>query len=91
MIDQMIAPTSIIDPLALDLLRAALPGRVYTPGSSAYEAARAGYGLTDLPSPDVVVVAASAADVVAAVNFARTQHLPVGVHATGHNFGSPFS
>jgi FAD/FMN-containing dehydrogenase len=90
MIDQMIAPTSIIDPLALDLLRAALPGRVYTPGSSAYEAARAGYGLTDLPSPDVVVVAASAADVVAAVNFARTQQLPVGVHATGHNFGSPF-
>jgi hypothetical protein len=43
MIDQILARSSIIDPLALDLLRAALPGRVHTPGSSGYEAARAGY------------------------------------------------
>ncbi len=90
MIDQIIAPSSTIDPLALDLLRAALPGRVHTPGGIGYEAARAGFGLTDLPSPDVVVVAESAADVVAGVNFARTQRLPVGVQATGHNFGAPF-
>lgn len=87
---QTIAPASSIDPFALDLLSMALPGRVYTPDQLGYESARAGYGLSDLPSPEVVVMAASAADVVAAVKFARMQRLPVGVHATGHNFGFPF-
>ncbi|HRC77533.1 MAG TPA: FAD-binding protein, partial [Kouleothrix sp.] len=87
---QTIAPASSIDPFALDLLSMALPGRVYTPDQLGYESARAGYGLSDLPSPEVVVMAESPADVVAAVKFARMQRLPVGVHATGHNFGFPF-
>ncbi len=84
------ASTSIVDPLALDLLRMALPGRVHTPDDIGYNAARSGFSLTDTPTPEIVVMAESAADVVAAVKFARLQQLPVGVHATGHNFGFPF-
>ena len=90
MIDQVHTSAAAIDPLALDLLRAAIPGRVHMPGMAGYDAARAGFSLTSQPTPDVVVMAESAADVVAAVNFARSQRLPVGVHATGHNFGFAF-
>ena len=50
-------------------------------------AARAGYSIAELPAPDVVVIAADATDVIAAVSFARDQQLPIGVKATGHNFG----
>lgn len=77
-------------PMTLDELRAALPGRVLTPGDEGYDAARAGFSLSDLNTPDVVAVAESAEDVVAAVGFAREQGLPVGVHATGHGFAYPF-
>jgi FAD/FMN-containing dehydrogenase len=79
-----------LDPLALDLLRLTLPGRVFTPGDAGYDAARAGFSLSDTPTPDVVIAAQSAADVVAAVYFAHQNNLPVGVHATGHNFGHAF-
>ena len=79
-----------LDPIALDVLRMTLAGRVFTPHDAGYDAARAGYSVTDQPAPDVVVTATSAADVCAAVNFARTQQLPVGVKATGHNFGFPY-
>ena len=76
-----------IDRTALDALRAALPGRVLTPDDAGYDAARAGYSIAELPTPDVVVVAADATDVITAVGFARDQQLPIGVKATGHNFG----
>ena len=57
------ASTSIVDPLALDLLRMALPGRVHTPDDIGYDAARSGFSLTDTPTPEIVVMAESAADV----------------------------
>ena len=86
-----IAPNeTIIDTLALAALRAALPEQIYTPADAQYAAAVAGFSLADTIAPDVVVMAESAADVVVAVNFARAQGLPVGVHATGHNFGASF-
>jgi hypothetical protein len=85
------APNEVfIDDLALAALRIALPGRIYTPAHEEYAAAVSGFSLADTITPDVVVMAESAADVVAAVNFARAQGLPVGVHATGHNFGTSF-
>src|SRR6478672_5436769 len=37
--------------------------------------------------PERVLLPTSAADVIAAIDFAREQQLPVGVKATGHNFG----
>lgn len=89
MIDQIhgVAPRTALDPSALDLLRLTLPGRVLTPDDAEYDAARNGFGAADLPSPDLVIMAAHAEHVVAAVRFAREQGLPVSVKATGHNFG----
>lgn len=72
------------DPIAA--LRARLPGRVLGPADPGYDAARAGYDLANLPSPDVVVLPGSVADVVDAVVAARAAGLPVAVHGTGHNF-----
>jgi hypothetical protein len=90
MIEQPWTQAERIDEAALDLLRVTVPGRVFTPDDEGYDHARAGFGLSDLPSPDVVVVAASSDDVIAAVDFARANDLPVGVKATGHNFGFPY-
>src|SRR4051794_31549187 len=84
-VDSSFAPS--IDNIALAILRAKLPGQVLLPGEDGYDAARAGFSIGNLPTPDVVALATSAADVVAAVDFARDQQLPVGVKATGHNFG----
>ncbi|WET78732.1 FAD-binding oxidoreductase [Amycolatopsis sp. QT-25] len=40
--------------------------------------------------PDVIVPAASAADVVEAVRYAGEHDLPIAVHSTGHGVGVPF-
>jgi FAD/FMN-containing dehydrogenase len=90
LIDFTSTQQTTIDPIALDSLRLVLPGCVFAPGDVGYDEARAGFGLTDMPSPDVVVRARNVADVVAAVGFARANELPVGVHATGHGFGHAF-
>lgn len=93
MIEEMVAPSGMasqLDPAALDALYVTLPGRVFTPDDPGYDAARAGFSLLDQPTPAVVVAATRASDVVAAVNFARNQSLPIGVRATGHNFGFPY-
>jgi len=74
--DFTIAPS--IDRVALAVLRAQLPGRVLLPGEAGYDEARAGFNIGNLPTPDVVVLATSAADVVAAVDFARDQQLATG-------------
>jgi hypothetical protein len=44
----------------------------------------AGFDLATEPRPNLVVGAASADDIVAAVRFARSRDLPVGVRTTGH-------
>ena len=62
----------------------ALGGAVHLPGTPAFDAARAGFDLAALPTPDVVVSAATETDVVAAIGYAVAHDLPVGVRATGH-------
>lgn len=59
-------------------------GAVWLPGDEGYDAARASWNLTVDHRPEVVVVASSEADVVAAVKFAHEHGLPVCVQATGH-------
>jgi FAD/FMN-containing dehydrogenase len=73
-----------IDPLALRALRSQLQGQLYTPEDAEYDAARTPWQLHVRQEPAAVVMAASAADVVAAVSFARDQGLPVAVQGTGH-------
>ncbi|MEU2603650.1 FAD-binding oxidoreductase [Streptomyces albus] len=59
-------------------------GQVLLPRDAAYEAELAGYNRISGHRPALIVVALCDAHVRAAVDFARTWELPVGVQATGH-------
>ena len=65
-------------------LQAEISGPVLTPGDAGYADEVVGFNLALPHSPDLVVAATSAADVVAAVRYAAEHGLPVGVQATGH-------
>lgn len=61
-----------------------ISGPVYFPGDSGYAHEIAGFNTAVVHTPDLVVGAESAADVVEAVRFAREHGHPVTVQATGH-------
>ena len=65
-------------------LRSRVGGVVLTPEDEGFAAEVAGFNLAIEQTPDVVVGAATPADVVEAVLFARELALPVRVQATGH-------
>jgi FAD/FMN-containing dehydrogenase len=65
-------------------LAAAVRGPVLLPGSDGYAQETAGFNLTVTHRPEVVVGATEVADVRAAVRYARSAGLKVGVLATGH-------
>ncbi|GIE76888.1 FAD-linked oxidase [Actinoplanes philippinensis] len=68
----------------LDTLRAAVTGPVLLPGDEGWADELAGYNLTVVRSPAVVVGAAGAGDVQAAVRYAAANGLPVAVLGAGH-------
>lgn len=57
---------------------------VFAPGTPGYDAARNGFDLSAIPTPDMAVSARDEADVVTAVRFAAERDLPVVVRTTGH-------
>ncbi|MFI6477417.1 FAD-binding oxidoreductase [Nonomuraea sp. NPDC050663] len=59
-------------------------GPVLRPGESGYDGERSGFQTSHRHHPDLVVVAADAADVQAAVAYAAAHDLPVAVQAAGH-------
>ena len=65
-------------------LRTRVAGPVLLPGDAGYADEVVGFNLAYPHSPDVVVGATRAADIVAAVRYAAELGLPVGVQATGH-------
>lgn len=68
-----------------DDLRSQLRGEMLEPGSSGYDLARGVWnGMIDR-RPALIVRCRNAADVVAAVNHARTQNMVVAVRSGGHN------
>jgi FAD/FMN-containing dehydrogenase len=74
-----------LDPDKVEQLRAAVRGAVLSPGDDGYDDARAVWnGMIDR-RPPLVVQATGNADVVAAVNFARDNGLPVSVKGGGHS------
>jgi FAD/FMN-containing dehydrogenase len=77
------APT--IDDSALQELIAAMRGRVVQPGDPDYDDARAVYNAMIDKRPALIAQCADVADVIAAVNFARKQKLPLAVRSGGHN------
>src|SRR5215470_12070726 len=65
-------------------LQAAIAGEVFVPGEAGYDQARQAWNLTADQRPSVVVLAESAADVVHAVRFARSQGMRIAPQGTGH-------
>lgn len=65
-------------------LAASVTGPVRLPGEPGFTDEVAGFNLATQHTPDVAVGASCAADVVAAVRWARTRGLPLAVQATGH-------
>src|ERR687885_1653317 len=80
---------TVIDSSTLDAFRAGLRGAAYAPGEEGYDEARRAWNLNAHQHPALVVMAAGAADVVAAVRLARDEGLGVGVMATGHGVAYP--
>src|SRR5205814_5196905 len=66
-------------------LAAELRGEVIRPGDEAYDSARALWNAMHDRHPQVIVRAAGAADVIAAVRFARSQSLEIAVRGGGHS------
>jgi FAD/FMN-containing dehydrogenase len=80
---------TIIDSSTLEAFRARLRGTAHAPGEEGYDEARKAWNLNAHQNPALVVMAAGAADVIAAVRLARNVGLGVGVMATGHGVASP--
>jgi FAD/FMN-containing dehydrogenase len=70
-------------------LRSRFRGPLLRLGDEGYREARAAWNLNAQQWPAAVVVAEDATDVAAAVRFARTERLGVGVMATGHGTATP--
>src|SRR3954451_6531936 len=72
---------------AIDQFRAQLRGSLTTPADSSYDADRKVHnGMIDR-KPALIAKCADVADVIAAVNFARTNNLRVAIRSGGHNAG----
>jgi FAD/FMN-containing dehydrogenase len=71
----------------VETLRTSLRGIVITPADSSYDEARSVWnGMIDR-RPALIVKCNGTADVIACVNYARDQNLPVAVRGGGHNVG----
>src|SRR5215203_1345284 len=79
---------TIVDRSTLEVLRAGLRGTAYAPDEDGNDEARKAWNLNAHQHPALVVMAAGAADVIAAVRLARDEGLGVGVMATGHGVAS---
>jgi FAD/FMN-containing dehydrogenase len=76
---------AVLTQATLDELRGNLRGEIVRPGDESYEEARKVWnGMIDR-RPALIVRCSGAADVVAAVRFAREHSLPVAVRGGGHN------
>ena len=70
-------------------LQSKIQGAVIFLDDARYDAARLAWNLTVDQHPDLIVVAATASDVVEAVNYGRSAGLEIAVQATGHGVAKP--
>jgi FAD/FMN-containing dehydrogenase len=85
MTDTTTHPGADIEADALTRLRAELTGTLHQPGDPGYDEARQGSFVPSDARPALIVGPGSAADVAAAVRFARTQGLELAVRSGGHS------
>jgi FAD/FMN-containing dehydrogenase len=80
------AITPVLGEATVQELREAVRGRIVTPGDDGYgEASRIWNGAHDGSMPALIVQCAGAADVIAAVGFARSHDLAIAVRGGGHS------
>ena len=73
--------------IRIEQLRAAVRGPLILPGDEAYESARKVYNAMIDRRPSLIVRATDVADVIAAVNYARTNNMLTAIRGGGHNGG----
>jgi len=79
----------VADPTGLAGLRGHVTGTVVEPGHPRWPVEVAGFNSAIVHRPALVVVAATVADIVAAVDYAAALGIPVAVEATGHGAHLP--
>lgn len=77
--------TAVLEESVVEGLRAGLRGELIEPGNEAYDEARKVYNAMIDKRPALIVRCADVADVIAAVNFARENDLPLAIRGGGHN------
>jgi FAD binding domain/Berberine and berberine like len=78
--------TPVLGQATIQELRDAVIGEVVTPDDSGYtDAAKVWNGAFDACRPALIVRCSGAADVIAAVGFARSNDLPIAVRGGGHS------
>jgi len=73
--------------IQMEQLRSAVRGAVIQPGDEAYESARKVYNAMIDKRPAIIVRCVDVADVIAAIDYARTNKLLTAVRGGGHNGG----
>lgn len=79
------ATSTHLDPAAVGAFAAGLRGRVILPADPDYDDARRIYNAMIDKRPALIVRCHDAADVIAAVNFARDHRLELAIRSGGHN------
>jgi FAD/FMN-containing dehydrogenase len=74
-----------VDTQGVDTLRRAVGGSVFLPGDDGFAASTFLWNAMIERTPALVVQAADVADIVAAVDFARSEGMPISVRGGGHN------
>jgi FAD binding domain/Berberine and berberine like len=77
----------MLNPAEVAKFRETLRGELIQPTDSRYEEARRVYNGMISRRPQLIAICANAADVMAAIRFAREHGLPVAVRGGGHNAG----
>jgi len=73
--------------IQLDQLRASVRGEIVQPGDDTYESVRQVYNRMIDKRPALIVRCVDVADVIAAVDYARTNNLLTAIRGGGHNGG----
>ncbi len=79
------AQSLIVSQAAVGAFAAGLHGQLITPADANYDEARTIYNAMIDKRPALIARCQDAADVIAAVNFARENHLDVAIRGGGHN------
>jgi hypothetical protein len=77
--------TPVLEQPGIETLKASLRGELFQPGDDDFETARRVWNSMIDRKPALIVRCAGAADIINAVNFARTNNLLVSIRGSGHN------